>query len=238
MPERAIDPFRVALSDNAKAIVAEVLNRLQAYEEFFKLRKRARKPNDQKNFELAVMAIISSQARSAVCVEHCVHIAGVTGSSPVPVIALNSARQIPLPAPAVESVVDCRIGPVFRRTISPAGARTQHVNMPLITRRSSTRWAPRRPFGNKGSIRRHSSSFSQKSALRIKASFESEALNHKPLRVGILIEYRPQTKASIMSCVWSGLHNTVLSYDPARNRTSQSMMPEDGIVDRRLETCY
>jgi hypothetical protein len=35
------------------------------------------------------------------------------------------------------------------------------MQMPLITRRSSTRCAPRRPRGNIGSIRDHSASLSQ-----------------------------------------------------------------------------
>src|SRR5215468_2030583 len=36
----------------------------------------------------------------------------------------------PLPAPAVEPVVDRRVGPIDRRTIAPAPARAQHVHNP------------------------------------------------------------------------------------------------------------
>lgn len=63
--------------------------------------------------------------------------------------------------------------------------------MPLITRRSSTRRAPRRPLGSSGSTGPHSSSLSQKSCFRIKVASRSEALNHNSSRSRILIEYRP-----------------------------------------------
>ena len=63
--------------------------------------------------------------------------------------------------------------------------------IPLITRQSSTRRAPRLPRGNNGSIRPHSSLLSQYSCFLIKASPDSEALNHNSVRTGILIEYRP-----------------------------------------------
>jgi len=63
--------------------------------------------------------------------------------------------------------------------------------IPLITRRSLTRCAPRRPRGINGPIRFHSASLSQYNYLRIKASLDSETLNHNSDRAGILIEYGP-----------------------------------------------
>lgn len=64
-------------------------------------------------------------------------------------------------APAIESIVDRCVWPVFRRTVAPAGTLLSMWRTQLITRRSSTRWAPRRPRGNSISILRHSSSLSQ-----------------------------------------------------------------------------
>jgi hypothetical protein len=51
--------------------------------------------------------------------------------------------------------------------------------IPLITRRSSTRCAPRRPRGSNGSIRAHSPSLSQVIPF-IASSPPNESLNHIP----------------------------------------------------------
>jgi hypothetical protein len=49
--------------------------------------------------------------------------------------------------------------------------------IPDITRRSSTRRAPQRPFGSNGSIRAHSASLNQLNDLPINASASAETLN-------------------------------------------------------------
>jgi hypothetical protein len=56
--DRPFDPHRNALGDNLKAIVADVLNQLQNYEKYYKLRKRRRKANDQSRFERTIEAIV------------------------------------------------------------------------------------------------------------------------------------------------------------------------------------
>src|SRR3989339_627634 len=52
--DRPFNPFRIAHSETAKTVVADVLNQLQNYEGRFKLRQRARRPTDQKTFERIV----------------------------------------------------------------------------------------------------------------------------------------------------------------------------------------
>src|SRR5487761_2012773 len=44
--------------------------------------------------------------------------------------SLEYLEPEPLPAPAIEAIVDRRIGAVFRRAVPPAGARAQHVDDP------------------------------------------------------------------------------------------------------------
>jgi len=64
-----------------------------------------------------------------------------------------------------------------------AGAQRSKWKIPLITRRSWHR------VGR--ATRRYSSSLSQQSCFLIKASLDSEALNHNSVHTGIPIEYRP-----------------------------------------------
>ncbi len=56
--DRPFNPFRIAKSEVAKAVVADVLNQLQNYEEHLKLRQRARRPDDQKIFERMVETLV------------------------------------------------------------------------------------------------------------------------------------------------------------------------------------
>ena len=63
--------------------------------------------------------------------------------------------------------------------------------IPLITRRSSTRCAPRRPRGISGSIRSHSASESQYSALLIQASAVGKLESQISPFGNPLIGYRP-----------------------------------------------
>ncbi|MCW6533155.1 hypothetical protein NED98_23200, partial [Sphingomonas sp. MMSM20] len=63
--------------------------------------------------------------------------------------------------------------------------------MPEITRRSSTRRAPHRPFGNNGSIRAHSASLNQVSWLAITASASSRSFESAKSLNRKLIEYGP-----------------------------------------------
>lgn len=56
--DRPFDPFRVPKSEAARALVADVLNQLQNYEEHLGLRKRARRAVDQGRFEAAVGAVV------------------------------------------------------------------------------------------------------------------------------------------------------------------------------------
>lgn len=56
--DRPFDPFRIARTDIAKALVADVLNQLQNYEQHFKLRQRARRKEDQKTFERIVETLV------------------------------------------------------------------------------------------------------------------------------------------------------------------------------------
>ncbi len=56
--DRRFCPYRYPKTDPAKAVVADVLNQLQNYEQYFGLRKRARKQVDQEIFETTVAAIV------------------------------------------------------------------------------------------------------------------------------------------------------------------------------------
>ena len=56
--DRFFQPFRAPRSEGSKALVADVLNQLQNYEQHFGLRERSRKEADQKIFEEAVGAVI------------------------------------------------------------------------------------------------------------------------------------------------------------------------------------
>jgi hypothetical protein len=63
--DRFFEPSRVPRTAAAKAIVADVLNQLQRYEGYFGLRKRARRPHDQKTFEATVTALIADLMHAA-----------------------------------------------------------------------------------------------------------------------------------------------------------------------------
>lgn len=56
--DRPFQPYRAPLTDAAKAIVADVINQIQNYEQFLKLRKRRRKKVDQATFEDTISAIV------------------------------------------------------------------------------------------------------------------------------------------------------------------------------------
>lgn len=56
--DRPFDPFRIARTDTAKAVVADVLNQLQNYELCFKIRQRARRKDDQTTFERIVETLV------------------------------------------------------------------------------------------------------------------------------------------------------------------------------------
>jgi hypothetical protein len=53
------NPYRAPRSDNARALINDVLHQVQEYERFRERRKRARRRIDQGNFEAAVAAIIA-----------------------------------------------------------------------------------------------------------------------------------------------------------------------------------
>src|SRR5512137_989035 len=56
--DRPFEDFRVPRTDKAKAVVADVLNQMQRYEQHRDLRKRKRKVDDQKTFEATVATIV------------------------------------------------------------------------------------------------------------------------------------------------------------------------------------
>ncbi len=58
MTDHPIDPHWIPHSTKAKEAVAEIINRLQNYEGYYKLRKRARKAADQDHFERSITAIV------------------------------------------------------------------------------------------------------------------------------------------------------------------------------------
>ncbi|HEY2968581.1 MAG TPA: hypothetical protein VGK75_09465 [Casimicrobiaceae bacterium] len=53
-----LNPFRVPKGDNVKAIITDVLNQVQNFESYRRLRKRRRRANDQMNFEAAVTVVV------------------------------------------------------------------------------------------------------------------------------------------------------------------------------------
>jgi hypothetical protein len=55
---RHFDPWRLPASDAARAVIADILNQVQNYEEYYGLRERKRRPKDQETFEATVTAII------------------------------------------------------------------------------------------------------------------------------------------------------------------------------------
>jgi len=67
----------------------------------------------------------------------------------------------PLAAPAVKAVVGRRVGTVSTGQSRQRAPDCSMCTIPLMTRRSSTRYAPRRPWGRSGSIRANSASLSQ-----------------------------------------------------------------------------
>ena len=69
------------------------------------------------------------------------------------------------PGPAVEAIVDGRMGPVALEQVPPRRAGPQHVEDPIQHRRSSTRATPRGLFGSSGLISRHSSSLRSNRAI-------------------------------------------------------------------------
>lgn len=60
--DRPFNPFRITNSDAAKSLVADVLAQLSNYEQHFKLRQRARRPEDQQRFERIVETLICDLA--------------------------------------------------------------------------------------------------------------------------------------------------------------------------------
>lgn len=60
--DRPFNGFRIAKSEQARALVADVLNQIQTYEANERLRKRARKPTDQLLFQRQVEALVCDLA--------------------------------------------------------------------------------------------------------------------------------------------------------------------------------
>lgn len=56
--DRPFEPFRITGTDTAATLVADVLNQLQNYEDHSKLRKRARRKDDQRTFERIVETVV------------------------------------------------------------------------------------------------------------------------------------------------------------------------------------
>jgi hypothetical protein len=104
---------------------------------------------------------------------------------------VKDASPDALAAPAIEAVVNRRVGSIVGRTIAPACARPQHVHDPADdpaivnpVRASPATWHQGLnplPFRIAQPIE----------LLSHHGLLESEALNHNSSRVGILIEYRP-----------------------------------------------
>lgn len=57
--DRHFNPWRMPRTEKSRAVVAEVLQQLQAYEESHQLRQRRRRQGDQETFQATVSAIIS-----------------------------------------------------------------------------------------------------------------------------------------------------------------------------------
>ena len=96
-----------------------------------------------------------------------------------------------LPAPAVEALEIVVYGPYSAGQSRQRAPILSMCTMPEITRRSSTRCAPLRPFGSNGSIRAHSASLNQVSCLAINASAPSRSLESAIHNQRSLIEYGP-----------------------------------------------
>ena len=60
--DRPFDSFRIARTDTARNLVADVLNQLQNYEQYYKIRQRARRKDDQKTFERIVETLVCDLA--------------------------------------------------------------------------------------------------------------------------------------------------------------------------------
>lgn len=56
--DRPFNPFRIAKTDTAHKVVADVLVQLTNYEKHFKVRQRARRPEDQRRFERIVETLV------------------------------------------------------------------------------------------------------------------------------------------------------------------------------------
>lgn len=56
--DRPFNGFRIARTEQARALVFDVLHQLQKYEQIFNVRQRARKPKDQQIFERQVEALV------------------------------------------------------------------------------------------------------------------------------------------------------------------------------------
>jgi hypothetical protein len=60
--DRPFNGFRIARTDQARALVFDVVHQLQKYEEIFNVRQRARKPKDERTFERQVEALVCDLA--------------------------------------------------------------------------------------------------------------------------------------------------------------------------------
>ncbi len=56
--DRPFEAYRKPRTEKARAIVADVINQLQRYEEVNRLRRRRRRADDQKTFETTVATIV------------------------------------------------------------------------------------------------------------------------------------------------------------------------------------
>lgn len=74
---------------------------------------------------------------------------------------VKDARPNPLPAAAVEAIIDRRVGAIDFRAIAPVRTRFQHVHDATDEAAIIDPMRPFAPRGNNGSIRRHSASLSQ-----------------------------------------------------------------------------
>jgi hypothetical protein len=62
LKDRPFNGFRIARTDQARALVFDVVQQLQKYEQIFNVRQRARKPKDQHTFERQVEALVCDLA--------------------------------------------------------------------------------------------------------------------------------------------------------------------------------
>lgn len=60
--DRHFNPWRIPKTEKSKAVIRDVIQQLQAYEEYHQLRQRRRKQADQQTFEATVSAIVSDLA--------------------------------------------------------------------------------------------------------------------------------------------------------------------------------